>query len=199
MSFTGKKKDHTILRFSIFNALSLWNVAKTISRTHDSRPTILLFIAYAFEIKVILVIWLARIGQISSRIAPFFALSQRGSFTKIKQTIACIKNQWKWRTNLQLSSNLFATRSTKHVYKLKRYASMCGIQTSKLNIHKLQDNLRHITYTHKSRIRCTPRLKYRLDISIFDDIVTNIWQVHDIFTSMPHLDSYATVCTTLEA
>ena len=31
-----------------------------------------------------------------------------------------------------------------------------------------------ITYTHKSRIRCTPRLKYRLDISIFNDIVTTI-------------------------
>ena len=25
----------------------------------------------------------------------------------------------------------------KHVYKLKRYASMCGIQTSKLNFHKI--------------------------------------------------------------
>ena len=39
---------------------------------------------------------------------------------------------------------------------------------------KLQDNLRHITYAHKSRIRCTPRHKYRLDISIFNDIVTTI-------------------------
>ena len=36
----------------------------------------------------------------------------------------------------------------------------CGIQTI------LQDNLRHITYTSKSSIRCTPRLRYRLDISI---------------------------------
>ena len=35
-----------------------------------------------------------------------------------------------------------------------------GIQTI------LQDNLRHITYTHKSRIRCTPSPRYRLDISI---------------------------------
>ena len=35
-----------------------------------------------------------------------------------------------------------------------------GIQTI------LQDNLRHITYTHKSRIRCTPPPRYRLDISI---------------------------------
>ena len=36
----------------------------------------------------------------------------------------------------------------------------CGIQTI------LQDNLRHITYTRKSSIRCTPRLRYRLDIRI---------------------------------
>ena len=57
---------------------------------------------------------------------------------------------------------------------------------------KLQDNLRHITYTHKPRIRCTPRLKYRLDISIRNYIVTTMWLVRDIFTSMPHLDSYAT-------
>ena len=190
MSFTGKKKDHTILRFSIFNALSLWNVAKTISRTHDSRPTILLFIAYAFEIKVILVIWLARIGEISSRIAPFFALSQRGSFTKIKQTIACIKNQWKWRTNLQLSSNLFATRSTKHVYKLKRYASTCGIQTSKLNIHKIArqpyDSI-HTSPVFGARLalNIVSTLAYLMTLSqIFDKYMTSS-QVCHTSTAMP--------------
>ena len=57
---------------------------------------------------------------------------------------------------------------------------------------KLQDNLRHVTSTDKSRIRCTPRLKYRLDTSIRNYIVTTIWRVHDISKSMPHLDSYAT-------
>ena len=39
---------------------------------------------------------------------------------------------------------------------------------------KLQDKLRHLTSTHKSRIRCTPRLKYRLDTSIRNCIVTTI-------------------------
>ena len=48
---------------------------------------------------------------------------------------------------------------------------------------KLQDNLWHIIFTHKSPIRYMPHLKYRLD--------TTIWLVNDIFTSMPHLDSYA--------
>ena len=56
----------------------------------------------------------------------------------------------------------------------KKVCKYVNMQVCKLNIHKLQDNLRHITYTHKSRIRCTPRLKYRLDISIFNDIVTTI-------------------------
>ena len=36
------------------------------------------------------------------------------------------------------------------------------------------------------------RLKYRLDTSIRNYIVTTIWRVHDISKSMPHLDSYAT-------
>jgi len=63
---------------------------------------------------------------------------------------------------------------------------------NKFNIFKLQDKVPHITYTHKSHILCTPCLSYRLGISIHNYILTTIWQVHDIFRNMPHLDSYAT-------
>ena len=70
MSFTGKKKDHTILRFSIFNALSLWNVAriKKFPEHMTSGPSLL-------KSLVILVISLPFIGAIYSRIAQFFALN----------------------------------------------------------------------------------------------------------------------------
>ena len=46
---------------------------------------------------------------------------------------------------------------------------------------KLQDNLWHIIFTHKSPIHYMPHLKYRLSVSIRNYIIT----------TMPHLDSYA--------
>lgn len=73
--------------------------------------------------------------------------------------------------------------------KHTRFLSDVG---NKFNIFKLQDKVRHITYKHKSRILCTPRLTYHLWISIHNKILTTIWQVHNIFRNMPQLDSYAT-------
>ena len=57
---------------------------------------------------------------------------------------------------------------------------------------KLQDNLWHITFTHDIPICYMPHLKYCLSVSIRNYIITTIWLVNDIFTSMPHLDSYVT-------
>ena len=57
---------------------------------------------------------------------------------------------------------------------------------------KLQDSLQHKTHTHKSHNLSTLRLKYHLEISIRNYIVTTIRQVHGILTSMPiMIDRYA--------
>ena len=45
---------------------------------------------------------------------------------------------------------------------------------------KLRDNQRHITYTQKSRIRRTPNLNYRLNISICN--LTSTWHFHQYAT-----------------
>ena len=79
---------------------------------------------------------------------------------------------------------------------LRSYNAMMPVVVSKqTNVisSKLQDNLHHKTYTHKSHNPCTLRLKYRIEISMRNYILQTIRQVHEILRSMPStLDRYAT-------
>ena len=76
-----------------------------------------------------------------------------------------------------LSAGLLVCRVLR-VVRFEQEIPLMVFKQENLISTKLQDKLRHVTgSTRKSRIRCTPRLKYRLDTSIRNYIVTTIRQV----------------------
>ena len=72
-----------------------------------------------------------------------------------------------------LSAGLLVCRALRAV-RFEQEIPFVVFKQANLISTKLQDKLLHVTSTRKSRIRCTPRLKYRLDTSIRNYIVTTI-------------------------